>query len=122
MSITDELVRYLRSLGYDVDDSGDVIKVRHANLPIYLYVQFKDRFVYMGINHESDLRDILEDLYDSGEDVESIVEEAISYLSTASLKIRNWIEERGYVPVFKIRDGSIDIYEMIEEIIEEGGL
>lgn len=122
MSVADDLVTYLRSIGYDVDAYRDAIRVRHTSLPIYLNVRFKDRFVYIEIDHEGGLREILEELYEGGEDIESIVEDAISYLSTASLKIRQWIEERGYVPVFKLRDGSIDIYEMVEEIIEEGGL
>lgn len=120
MDNVSELAEYLKSLGYTVVFCGEKsLCIPHPSLPLYLRVDLEDNFVYMSIKHGEDLRSILEDMHDSGENVEEEVESALSYLSAASLKARMWVEERGYVPVFKLREGSLDIYEMLEEIVEE---
>lgn len=119
LNIISELAEHLKSLNYTVILHNEhEIRVLHPSLPIYLQVKVKENFVYMTIKHTEELKEILEDLRDSGEDIENSVEEVLSYLSIVSLKVRKWIEERGYVPVFKLRDGSLEIYEMLEELLE----
>jgi hypothetical protein len=73
----------------------------------------------MSIKHREDLREVLEEMRDSGESVEEAVEEALGYLTNASLKARLWIEQRGLTPVFDLRRGSIEIYEILEDVLEE---
>jgi len=120
LSHVNELAEYLKSQGYEaVQTEASELRVLHPSLPVYLLVEFRDNFAYMSIKHSEELREVLEDLRDDYEDVEGIVEEALSYLSLASLKVRMWVEERGYTSVFKLRDGSIEIYEILEEVLEE---
>ncbi|MEM1850536.1 MAG: hypothetical protein QXD40_05500, partial [Desulfurococcaceae archaeon] len=120
LSIVNELAEHLKSLNYIVIlHSEHEIRVLHPSLPIYLQVEVRNNFVYMTIKHGEGLREVLEDLRDSGEDIENTIEEVLSYLSVVSLKVRKWVEERGYVSVFKLRDGSLEIYEMLEELLEE---
>lgn len=121
MSIESALTEYLRTLGYTVETPvKNELRILHGTLPLYLKIEVQDKFVYMSIKHTHEFREVLEDLRESGEDVEELVEDALSYLSIASLKVRTWIEERGYIPVFKLRDGSIEVYEILEEVKEEG--
>lgn len=115
-----ELVEYLKSLNYNVEIRGEnEIRVYHDSLPMYLRIEIQGRFVYMSIKHGEELREVLEELRDSGENVEELVEDALSYLSIASLKVRTYIERQGYIPVFKLRNGSLEIHEILERL-EEG--
>jgi hypothetical protein len=114
------LARYLEEQGFRVNIVSDkALTVPHDNLPVYLAIEFRDGIVYMSIKHGEDLREVLEELRDSGEDVEEVLEEALSYLTSASLKARLWIEQRGLTPVFDLRGGSIEIHEILEEVLEE---
>lgn len=119
MSLIDRLAEYLRAEGYCTELRDGEIIVPHGGLPLYLRIEFKDRFVYMSIKHMDDFKEALEDLKEAGEDVEEIVENAVSYLSIASLKVRQWVEDKGLIPVFKLRDGSVEVYEILEEVLEE---
>jgi hypothetical protein len=119
LSYKDELAAYLRREGYNVEVLNNAIRVLHDTLPLYLDVEFKERHVYLGVVHGEELRSILEDLKDAGEDVEEIVESALSFLSMAALKARHWLEERGFIVVFKLREGTVEVYDMLEEILEE---
>ncbi len=114
-----ELAEYLKSLGYKVEVLNNTVRVLHDVLPLYLELEFKDRFVYISIKHTDDFRDYLEEMRDMGEDIEEQVETAMSYLSIAALKARQWIEDKELVPVFKLREGSIEISETLEELVEE---
>ena len=114
------LAKYLEEQGFSVKvESDTLLTIPHDNLPVYLTIEFRDNLVYMSIKHREDLREILEELRDSGEDVEEILEEALGYLTNASLKARLWIEQRGLTPVFDLRRGSIEIYEILEDVLEE---
>jgi hypothetical protein len=119
LSYKDELAAYLRREGYNVEVLNNAIRVLHDTLPLYLNVEFKERYVYLGVVHGEELRSILEDLKDAGEDVEEIVESALSFLSMAALKARHWLEERGFIVIFKLREGTVEVYDMLEEILEE---
>ncbi len=114
------LARYLEEQGFKVEVISDTaIAVLHSNLPVHLIIEFKGNLVYMSIKHGEDLREVLEELRDSGEDVEEILEEALSYLTNASLKARLWLEQRSLTPVFDLRRGCVEIYEILESILEE---
>ncbi len=119
LRLIEELVEYLRSNGYYAELRNGEIIVPHGGFPLYLKIEFRDKLVYMSIKHMDEFRDVLEDLKEAGEDVEELVENAVSYLSLASLKARQWVEEKGLIPVFKLRDGSVEIYEILEEVLEE---
>lgn len=116
-----ELANYLVSQGFRVVLTGErEIAVPHQSLPVQLYIEFKDSLVYIGVRFDrEELKSVLEDLHESGEDIESAVEEALSYVNTASLKARKWLEDHGYTPVFRLRDSSIEIYELLEDLLEE---
>jgi predicted thioredoxin/glutaredoxin len=114
------LAKYLEEQGFSVKvESDTLIIVPHDNLPVYLAIEFKGNLVYMSIKHREDLREVLEEVRDSGEDVEEVLEEALGYLTSASLKARLWIEQRGLTPVFDLRRGSIEVYEILEDVLEE---
>jgi predicted thioredoxin/glutaredoxin len=114
------LAKYLEDQGFTVKiESDTLITIPHDNLPLYLAIEFRGNLVYMSIKHREDLREVLEEMRDSGESVEEAVEEALGYLTNASLKARLWIEQRGLTPVFDLRRGSIEIYEILEDVLEE---
>jgi predicted thioredoxin/glutaredoxin len=114
------LAKHLEDQGFTVKiESDTLITIPHDNLPLYLAIEFRGNLVYMSIKHREDLREVLEEMRDSGEDVEEAVEEALGYLTNASLKARLWIEQRGLTPVFDLRRGSIEIYEILEDVLEE---
>jgi hypothetical protein len=114
-----DLLNYLKTLGYSVEHYNGEIRVLHETLPLFLEIEFHGRFVRMSIKPREGFKEAIEDMRDMGEDVEEVVESALSYLNIASLKARQWIEEHGLIPVFKLREGSIEVYEALEEILEE---
>ena len=121
MNIINGLLSYLESLGYRVEIlSENELKIPHDTLPIFLHVEVRENIIYMGLRYSDELRKVLEELHDYGEDIEKIVEDALSYLTNASLKINPWIREKGYITVFRLREGSNDIYEILEDIRESG--
>lgn len=114
------LARYLEEQGFKVNVASDtMLVIPHGTLPVYLTIEFKGNLVYISVKHGEELREVLEDLRDSGEDIEEVLEEALSYLTNASLKARLWIEQKGFTPVFDLRRGSIEIYEILEDVLEE---
>ncbi|MEM4487237.1 MAG: hypothetical protein QXK88_00305 [Desulfurococcaceae archaeon] len=118
--IVSELAAHLRSIGHRVETPSEKeLKVLHDLLPVYLHVEVEGNIVYMAIKHTEDLRATLEELHESGENVEEIVEEALGYLSIVSLRVRSWVEKKGYIPIFKLREGNIKVYEILEELGED---
>ncbi|MEM1642301.1 MAG: hypothetical protein QXI85_05880 [Desulfurococcaceae archaeon] len=117
---TAELASYLESLGYRVQLEDKKLVIVHPSLPLQLYIEFKEPLVYIGIRFDRDeLADVLRDIHESGESIEEVVEEALSYLSVASLRARKWLEDKGYTPVFRLRDSSVEVYELLEDLREE---
>lgn len=121
MDSISEVAKQLESEGYRVlVQSENVMLIPHPSLPIRLRVEFKEPLAYVTVEFEKEeLREILEDLHEAGEDIESVVEEALGYLNAAALKLRKWLEEKGYAMMLKLREGSIEIYELLEELEEE---
>ncbi len=114
------LARYLEEQGFKVNIISDTtLTIPHDTLPVYLTIEFKGNLAYISVKHDEELRAVLEDMRDSGEDVEEALEEALSYLTNVSLKARLWIEQKGFTPVFDLRRGSIEIYEILEDVLEE---
>ena len=114
------LARYLEEQGFKVNIISDTtLIIPHGTIPVYLAIEFKGNLVYISVKHGEELREVLEDLRDGGEDVEEALEEALSYLTSVSLKARLWIEQKGFTPVFDLRRGSIEVYEILEDVLEE---
>ncbi|MEM4756641.1 MAG: hypothetical protein QW254_01185 [Desulfurococcaceae archaeon] len=121
--IIQELCNYLNSQDIKarvIDEKS--IRIDYDTLPIYLLVELRDgKYLYISIRYEDHLRDVLEDLHEGGENIEDVVEEALSYLSEISLRIRKWSEPRGLITVFKLKEGSVELLDMVEELKQELG-
>ncbi|MEM1628126.1 MAG: hypothetical protein QXP02_02495 [Desulfurococcaceae archaeon] len=121
--IIQELCNYLNSQDIKarvIDEKS--IRIDYDTLPIYLLVELRDgKYLYISIRYEDHLRDVLEDLHEGGENIEDVVEEALSYLSEISLRIRKWSEARGLITVFKLKEGSVELLDIVEELKQELG-
>lgn len=117
-----DLARFLETIGIKPVVIHRELRVPYDELPISLLVRLIDSALYISLLfNELEMRAVLEDLYLSGEDIEAVVDRAITYLSEIGLRIRMWAEERGITTIFNLREGDIILRELVDDITEELG-
>lgn len=95
------------------------LRVYDSELPVYLEARLEDNKVYTYIGFTGELREELEEAALSGEDIEEMVENSLSYLNTCALLVKKWADEKRLITVFKLREGSVELMELLEDIMEE---
>lgn len=95
------------------------MRILHHLLPVYLDIVFGGNRVVIKLSYDSSLKDFLEDLVSSGSDnVEDLVEDVISEFNELTAGLYKWFKENGYEINIKLREGEIDIIELLEDLIE----
>lgn len=113
------LVDMIVSKGYQVQGIGNKLRVLHHLLPVYLDIIFGSNKVVIKLSFDNNLRDFLEDLVSSGsENVEDLVEDVISEFNELTAGLYKWFRENGYEINIKLKEGEIDIIELLEDILE----
>jgi len=113
-----DLISFLRKHSFNAVAYGNTVRVMDEELPVYLEVRFDGNKVYASIGFTDDLRDALEEAILNGRNVDEAVEEALSRLNICALLVKKWVDERGLIMIFKLRDGSIELTNLLEELKE----
>ncbi|ADV64472.1 hypothetical protein Desmu_0153 [Desulfurococcus mucosus DSM 2162] len=114
-----DLAEFLRRHGFKVIAYRDALRVPDEELPIYLEVKLDAGKIYTAIGFTEELREILEEKASGGESIEDIVEDALSRLNTCALLVKKWADERRLVTIFRLREGSVELMDLLEELREE---
>ncbi|MGB9828133.1 MAG: hypothetical protein ACPLSM_06410 [Thermosphaera sp.] len=113
------LVDMIVSKGYQVQGVGNKLRVLHHLLPVYLDIVFSGNKVVVKLSFDNSLREFIEDLVLSGsENVGDLVEDVIGEFNELTASLYKWFKDNGFEINIKLKDGEIDIMEMLEDILE----
>jgi len=113
------LVDMIVSKGYQVQGVGNKLRILHHLLPIYLDIVFSGNKVVVKLSFDNNLREFIEDLVLSGsEDVGDLVEDVIGEFNELTASLYKWFKDNGFEINIKLKDGELDIRELLEDILE----
>ncbi len=113
------MVDMIVSKGYQVQGVGNKLRVLHHLLPVYLDIVFSGNKVVVKLSFDNSLREFIEDLVLSGsENVGDLVEDVIGEFNELTASLYKWFKDNGFEINIKLKDGEIDIMEMLEDILE----
>ncbi|MCC5990698.1 MAG: hypothetical protein LM558_04260 [Thermosphaera sp.] len=113
------LVDMIVSKGYQVQGVGNKLRVLHHLLPIYLDIVFSGSKVVVKLSFDNSLREFIEDLVSSGnEDVGDLIEDVIGEFNELAASLYKWFKGNGFEINIKLKEGEIDIMELLEDILE----
>ena len=118
LPIPDELVDYLKEHDLKVKKGKASLKAIHQNIPVYLVYRFRGKNVVIELDYDEELREVLEDLVESGEDVEDLVDDVLSELRDIAIETSRMLEDKGYSCNVKLREGENDIRDIVEDVME----
>ncbi len=118
MPVPDELVEYLKEHDLKLRRGKRTVKAIHKSIPVILVYKFANKHVTVDLDYEEDLRDVLEDLIDAGENVEELVDDVLSELRDLAIETSRILEEKGYNVELKLREGENDIRDLLEDVME----
>jgi len=121
MSVVDEITVYLKKEGLKFQKRKGTLTIFYPDLEIQLVLKIDEssRKAVLSLDYDEELRDHIADLFDSGEDVEDIIDTAISEIRDIAVNISNILESKGYSIEDKISEGEKDIRDLMEEVLEE---
>ena len=121
MSVVDEITVYLKKEGLKFQKRKGTLTIFYPDLEIQLVLKIDEssRKAVLSLDYDVELRDHIADLFDSGEDVEDIIDTAISEIRDIAVNISNILESKGYSIEDKISEGEKDIRDLMEEVLEE---
>ncbi len=119
MSVIDEIAEILEQYDLKIRRGRSSIKAYHASIPIGLNIQIRKKTALIELTYKDDLREVLEDLYESGEDVEALVDDTLSELRDIAIDVSRLLEEKGFSVKMKLREGENDIRDLLEDLEEE---
>jgi hypothetical protein len=113
------LVDMIVSKGYQVQGVGNKLRVLHHLLPVYLDIVFSGSRVVVKLSFDNSLREFIEDLVLSGsEDVGDLIEDVIGEFNELTASLYKWFKDNGFEINIKLKEGEIDIMELLEDILE----
>jgi len=113
------LVDMIVSKGYQVQGVGNKLRVLHHLLPIYLDIFFSGSKAVVKLSFDNSLREFIEDLVSSGnEDVGDLIEDVIGEFNELVASLYKWFKDNGFEINIKLKEGEIDILELLEDILE----
>ncbi len=115
----DEVVKLLEQYDLKIRKLKSSVKAFHTELPIGLQVTLRKKSAIVEMIYSDELREVLEDLYESGEDVEALVDDTLSELRDIAIDVSRLLEEKGYKVNLKIKEGENDIRDILEDFMEE---
>ncbi|MCD6300603.1 MAG: hypothetical protein J7L82_00855 [Staphylothermus sp.] len=119
MSIRDEIVKLLKEHDLEVKKRKNVIRGTHKTIPVTLIIRLVDDEAIIELEPEEELRDVLVDLVESGEDIEDVVDDVLSELRDIAVEISQLLSDKGYDVKLKLREGENDVRDILEELEEE---
>ena len=119
MSIRDKIVKLLKEHELEVRKRKNIVRGTHKTIPITLIIRIIGDEAIIELEPEEELRDVLVDLIEAGEDVEETVDDVLSELRDIAVEISQLLSDKGYEVKLKLREGENDVRDILEEIEEE---
>jgi len=119
MSVLDEIREIMEDHDLEVTLNKNTVIGLHSSVPIILKVYVGRRKASIELEAEEDLRDVLDELVESGEDIESLVDDVLSELRDIAIEIGRALENKGYRVELNLREGENDVRDIVEEVTEE---
>ncbi len=118
--LVDELKGLLEEHDLDIYVKDDeYIEALHNTLPVSLIIKLKNKNAVIEINASDDLRDTLEELIESGEDIRSLADDVLSELRDVAVEISRFLKEKDYEVKLMLREGENDVRDLVDEVYEE---
>jgi hypothetical protein len=84
-----------------------------------LDIVFSGSKVVVKLSFDNSLREFIEDLVSSGnEDVGDLIEDVIGEFNELAASLYKWFKGNGFEINIKLKEGEIDIMELLEDILE----
>ncbi len=99
--------------------NDEYIEALHNTLPVSLIIKLKNKDAVVEINTSDDLRDALEELIESGEDIRSMADDVLSELRDVAVEISRFLKEKNYEVKLMLREGENDVRDLVDEVYEE---
>ncbi len=119
MKVIDEVREIMENHDLEVAVKENMVIGIHKSIPVSLSVILNGLNAELSIEADEELRDILEELIESGEDISSLVDDVLSELRDIALEIQGLLEKRGFKVELNLREGENDVRDLLEEITEE---
>ena len=99
--------------------NDEYIEALHNTLPVSLIIKLKNKNAVIEINTSDDLRDALEELIESGEDIRLMADDVLSELRDVAVEISRFLKEKNYEVKLMLREGENDVRDLVDEVYEE---
>jgi signal transduction histidine kinase len=121
MPIPKELVDLLKEHDLEVERKRTRIIATHKELPVSLIIRISGDKAIIELEAGDELRDVLVDLIESGEDIESMVDDVLSELRDIAIEASQLLSDKGLEVELRLREGESDIRDVLEDVMEEYG-
>ncbi len=121
MPIPKELVDLLKEHDLEVERKRTKVVATHKELPISLVIRVSGDKAIIELETSDELRDVLVDLIESGEDIESIVDDVLSELRDIAIEASQLLSDKGFEVELRLREGESDVRDVLEDVMEEYG-
>jgi hypothetical protein len=121
MPIPKELVDLLKEHDLEVERKRTRVIATHKELPVSLIIRVSGDKAIIEFEAGDELRDVLVDLIESGEDIESMVDDVLSELRDIAIEASQLLSDRGLEVELRLREGESDIRDILEDVMEEYG-
>ena len=119
MGILDEVREIMEDHDLEVTLDKNMVIGLHSSIPVILKVYISKKKASIELEAEEDLRDVLDELVEAGEDIESLVDDVLSELRDIAIEIGRALENKGYRVELNLREGESDVRDIVEEVAEE---
>lgn len=119
MPIPKELIDLLKEHELDVKKKRRKVIATHSELPVSLIVRVSGSKAIIELEAGEELRDVMNDLAESGEDLEFIVEDVLSEMRDVAIEASRLLSDSGFEVKLRLREGENDVRDAMEEILEE---
>jgi len=119
MSVLNEIMEIMEDHDLEVTVNKNIVIGLHSRIPIALKVYVGRRKASIELEAEEDLRDVLDELVEAGEDIASLVDDVLSELRDIAIEIGKALENKGYRVELNLREGENDVRDIVEEVTEE---
>ncbi len=109
-----------RRRGFKVERAGDRLLLRHPEAPLTVVVELRGAGDVLVSLYGENIRDYIEDVYESEEDPRGHVESILDDVTALVAEIAGALERKGFrVRSHRVREVVMDVLEVLEEVEEE---
>jgi hypothetical protein len=107
-----------RRRGFKTRRTGNRLVIEHPEAPFTIVVEQRDRDVSLSLVAEN-LRDYIEDVYESEEDPRGYLESILDDVTALATEVTTTLERKGFrVTSRRLREVVMDALEILEEVEE----